>query len=279
MGSPEAILSGTVEAPATDVTALLDGSGARPLVIAHRGASADAPDNSLAAFEVAIVAGADAVELDVRRTADGLLVAHHSARRRGVPLDRLTYAELVRRSRYRPPRLDEVLTICAGRVAVDIEIKESGYEPQVLQLVADRFGLEQVVITSFHAAVIQTVKAIQPGVCCGLVVGLSRLRAGRSAVERVVVDPARECGADFLAMHQLLAGLRPHSRRRQSRSSPVLRAAADAALPVAVWTVNGLERLQHFLADPLVAAVITDLPATAVALRRDAGESAAPARA
>lgn len=268
MGSPAAILSGTVEAPATDVTAaLLDGSGPRPLVIAHRGASADAPDNSLAAFVVAISAGADAVELDVRRTADGLLVAHHSARRRGVPLDRLTYSELVRRSRYRPPRLEEVLTVCAGRVGVDIELKEAGYEAQVLDLVDGRLGIERAVVTSFHAAVIQTVKAIRPGVRCGLVVGLGRLRAGRSAVERAVVDPARACGADFLAMHQLLAGLRPHHRGRRRRSPPVLRAAADAGLPVAVWTVNGVPRLHHFLSDPLVAAVITDTPAQAVALR------------
>lgn len=279
MGSPAAILSGTVEAPATDVTAvLLDGSGSRPLVIAHRGASADAPDNSLAAFEVAISAGADVVELDVRRTSDGLLVAHHSARRRGVPLERLTYSELVHRSRYRPPRLEEVLTICAGRVGVDVEIKESGYETDVLDLVDGRLGLERAVVTSFHAAVIQTVKAIRPGARCGLVVGLGRLRAGRSAVERAIVDPARACGADFLAMHQLLAGLRPHSRSRRQLSSPVLRAAADAGLPVAVWTVNGARRLQHFLTDPLVAAVITDIPGTAVELRRAAVRAAGPAR-
>ena len=56
-----------------------------PLVIAHRGASRDAPANTPAAFEAAIAVGADAVELDVRRTADGVLVVHHNASRRGVP--------------------------------------------------------------------------------------------------------------------------------------------------------------------------------------------------
>ena len=268
MGSPGSILSGTVEAPEPQVRALLDGGAGQPLVIAHRGASADAPDNSLAAFEVAIAARSDIVELDVRRTADGLLVVHHSARRRGVPVGRLTYAELVKRSRYRPPSLEEVLMLCAGRVAVDLEIKEIGYEAQVLEAVERRLGPERAVVTSFQTEVIKTVKSLRPGLRCGLVVGLGRIRTSRAAVDRAVVDPARSCGADFLAIHQLLAGVRPHSRRRRLAASPVLRAAADAGMPVAVWTVNGLMRLRHFLSDPLVAAVITDNPAAAVALRR-----------
>ena len=250
------------------MTALLDGNGSRPLVIAHRGASADAPDNSLAAFEVAIAARADLVELDVRRTADGVLVAHHSARRRGVPLERITYPELVRYSRYRPPSLEEVLTVCAGRVDVDLEIKETGYEAQVLEVVERRLGPDHAVVTSFHAGVIEAVKSLRPLLRCGLVVGLGRIRASRAGVDRAVVDPARNCGADFLAMHQLLAGLRPHARRRRRGTSPVLKAAAEAGMPVAVWTVNGLPRLRHFLSDPMVAAVITDIPATAIALRR-----------
>lgn len=273
MGSPTVILSSTVEASARQVTGLLDGSAPRPLVIAHRGASADAPDNSLRAFEVAIEAGADLVELDVRRTADGLLVAHHSARRRGVPLERLTYAELVHRSRYRPPRLDEVLALCAGRVAVDVELKESGYEAQALELVEARLRPERVVVTSFQAQVIETIKSLRPGMDCGLVVGLGKLRRSRGGVGPVVVDAARACGADFLAMHQLLAGLSPHAAARRPFASPVLRAAADAELPVAVWTVNGLRRLRHFITDPLVTAVITDLPGTAVALRTATGEA------
>ena len=249
------------------MTALLDGGAGRPLVIAHRGASADAPENSLAAFDAAIAQRADLVELDVRRTADARLVVHHAARRRGVAIDRLTYAELVERSRHRPPSLDEVLALCAGRVAVDVEIKEPGYEAEVVEIVERRLDATQAVVTSFHAEVIETVKSLRPGLRCGLVVGLGRIRTSRAAVDRAVVDPARLCGADFIAMHQLLAGLRPQSHRRRLDTPPVLKAAADAGLPVAVWTVNGVMRLRHFLKEPLVAAVITDTPATAIDLR------------
>lgn len=240
----------------------------QPLVIAHRGASADAPDNSLSAFEVAIEAGADLVELDVRRTADGLLVAHHSARRRGVPVGRLTYEELVRRSRYRPPALEEVLTLCSGRVGVDVEMKEPGYEAETVELLERRLSPEQAVVTSFHAGVIQEVKSLRPSLRCGLVVGLGKVRASRAGIDRTVLEPARACGADFIVVHQLLTGLRPHSRRRRMRESPLFAAAAEAGLPLVVWTVNGLRRLHHFISDPRVAAVITDLPATAIELRR-----------
>ena len=111
-----------------------------PLVIAHRGASSDAPENTAAAFEAAIALGVDAVELDVRRTSDGVLVVHHNASRRGVPVAMLTHAALVRRSRNEPPTLGMVLDLCAGRVAVDVEIKEPGFEAEVIEQASGRFS-------------------------------------------------------------------------------------------------------------------------------------------
>ena len=108
-------------------------------MIAHRGASREAPQNTPAAFEAAIAMGADAVELDVRRTSDGVLVVHHNASRRGVPLAMLTYSGLVRLSRHEPPRLDTVLDLCAGRIAVDIEVKEVGFEAEVMEEASRRF--------------------------------------------------------------------------------------------------------------------------------------------
>src|SRR5580693_1649171 len=125
-----------------------------PLVIAHRGASRDAPANTPAAFEAAIALGADAVELDVRRTADGVLVVHHNASRRGVPLTLLTYSALVRLSRHEPPTFDAVLDLCAGRIALDVEIKEAGYEVEVIEAASSRFPRDRLLYTSFEEAVI-----------------------------------------------------------------------------------------------------------------------------
>src|SRR4051794_36499575 len=100
------------------------------LVLGHRGASAARPENTLAAFATALADGADGVELDVRRTLDGVLVVHHD------PIGRVTYAELcagVPEDR-RPPRLEEVVTLVAGRGLLDVELKEAGYEEQALRL-------------------------------------------------------------------------------------------------------------------------------------------------
>src|SRR5512138_1004030 len=71
----------------------------RPLVLGHRGASADAPENTLAAFRLAVDQGADGVELDVWRCATGEVVVHHDADTRRtagerVRIDRATWAEL-----------------------------------------------------------------------------------------------------------------------------------------------------------------------------------------
>ena len=263
-----------MEAPATQTRTLLDLGTPRPLVIAHRGASSEAPGNSLAAFEAAIDAGADVVELDVRRTADAVLVTHHNAARRGVPVAGLTYRELTRRSRHRPPTFEEVLRLCAGRVALDVEIKLPGYEAETLALIEAHMGPDRVAITSFHSGVIETVKGLRRALSCGLLTGPGRLRTSRARVDLTIVDQALRCGADFIAPHQLLVGLRPHSALRRS-GSPLLDTAAAAGLPVAVWTVNGRQRLRHFLAEPRVAAIITDLPAVAVELR-DSGSDQVP---
>lgn len=106
----------------------LSKNGAKPLVIAHRGAWGKTGQNTLAAFEAAIDLGADVIEFDVRRTRDGRLVVHHDARAAGVATSRLDYEELSARvGGSRPPLLEEVLELAQGRIAVDVELKEAGY--------------------------------------------------------------------------------------------------------------------------------------------------------
>jgi glycerophosphoryl diester phosphodiesterase len=148
-----------------------------PLVIAHRGASRDAPGNTPAAFELAIAQGADAVELDVRRTLDGVLVVHHNASRRGVLVAMQTHATLLRRSRNEVPRLETILDLCRGRVGLDVEIKEPGYEAEVIEAASSRFSRDQLLYTSFEETVIATVKRLDPNARCGLILGPGRLRS------------------------------------------------------------------------------------------------------
>jgi glycerophosphoryl diester phosphodiesterase len=224
------------------------------LVVAHRGASAGAIDNSLDAFARAIDLGADMVELDVRRTADDQLIAFHNASVRGRRVGVLTRAEIGAAKGHLPVLLDEVLDLARGRIGLDIELKEDGYVARVLAAVD---GVPDVVITSFLDAVVAEVKATAPDVRAGLLVGVGRTKqvVKTRLSELSPVPRARACGADLVAMHQALASL------------GALRRTAEAGFPVFVWTVNDETLLRRFLADPRVEAIITDVPARALSLR------------
>jgi glycerophosphoryl diester phosphodiesterase len=238
-----------------------------PLVIAHRGASREAPENTLVAFDAAIALGADAVELDVRRTSDGVLVVHHNASRRGVPLAMLTYPRLVRLSRHEPPTFDAVLDLCAGRIAVDIEVKEAGYEAEVIAEASRRFARDRLLYTSFEESVISTIKRLDPDARCGLLLGPGRLRSRAQRYEGLPFDLAERCGADLLAVHQWLAPLQ--RRVRRAATAGLLAEAQERGFPIMVWTVDGPQRLRAYLADGRVAGIITDLPRLAVETRRE----------
>ena len=111
-----------------------------PMVIAHRGASAAHPENTVAAFVGARDAGADGVELDARRTADGHVIVHHDAQLPdGRVIVELAAAELPDHV----PSLAEALDACAGMV-VNIEIKNWPDDP-------DFDGTEQVAVAGRRA--------------------------------------------------------------------------------------------------------------------------------
>jgi len=94
-------------------------------VLAHRGASKVAPENTVAAFRMAASMGSDAVELDVRRTSDGLLVVHHDAvLADGRPIVEVAAHDLPDHI----PHLDAALDACAG-MWVNVEIKNDRRDP------------------------------------------------------------------------------------------------------------------------------------------------------
>src|SRR5699024_3671470 len=133
-------------------------------VIAHRGASAAAPENTIEAFHLARTLGADWVELDARRTRDGAVVVHHdphlSDGHNIVELDRSQLPKHI-------PDLTDAPDACSG-MAVNIEIKnipfevdfdESGRVAQfVVDEVARRDSRAEVLVSCFHAGTIDHVR-------------------------------------------------------------------------------------------------------------------------
>ena len=161
------------------------------MVVAHRGASIEQPENTIAAFEAAIDAGADAVEFDVRMTADGHAVVMHdpdvSRTTDGVGLvAELTLSDVRRLRITLPgggaagvPTLEDALACLSGRAATDIEIKnlpgEPGFTPDQEPAVAATLDAldatafpGQVIVSSFNSASIAHSRRLRPDVPTGL---------------------------------------------------------------------------------------------------------------
>jgi glycerophosphoryl diester phosphodiesterase len=228
-------------------------------VIAHRGASAEAAENSLEAFEKAMQVGSDLIEFDVRRTRDDQLIAFHDAAVGGHLVHQLTREEIHLQTGITPPLLNDVLDVTKGRVGLDVELKEAGYTDLVLDAVRRRFEPDQLVITSFIDSVVAEAKRSAPAIQAGLLVGRARpqhlLRTRLS--ELFPARRARACGADFIAMHFRLADLGALTR------------ADESGFPAYIWTVNDPDRLRRYLVDAKIRAVITDVPRQALELRHE----------
>jgi glycerophosphoryl diester phosphodiesterase len=221
--------------------------GTPPLIVAHRGAWEQAPQNSLEAVREAAALGCDGIEIDVRRTADGQLIVVHDARLRWRQVGRLEHREVQARMQVgQAPLLADVLHQAAGRLLVDIELKEDGYVPDALALVSERLAPDQYVVTSFRAAVLAQVKRHVPEARTGLLIGP---RSARQAARRL-----RESGADFAAPHVSLARI------------GFLEWAAARRLTCWMWTVNEDRAIQAFSRSPWVAALITDTPTRALVI-------------
>jgi glycerophosphoryl diester phosphodiesterase len=234
------------------------------LILGHRGAAHEhAPENSLAAVELALLAGADGVEVDVRLTADGVPVCHHDAslrRTAGDPrfVSTLRYAELATLGGHRIPLLSEVLDLVEGRGRLIIDVKSSGqatWPPgecmDAVAAVLRRQRPSLVTVSSFDRPRILQLR--QTGVLVrtallgrpGLPLGVLLRRAQRDGHEEAHAH-----------VSDLLAGLH------------LVEPARRTGLYVTGWTVNGVNDLR-LLAAAGVAAVITDDPASArLAVRR-----------
>lgn len=243
----------------------------RPLVIAHRGASADHPENTMAAFAAAAEAGADLVELDARITADGEVVALHDAdlgrttdaagQVHAMPLSQVKRADASGGSgrRQEVPTLGEVLDLLAGtETGVDVEIKnlpgEPAYEPAgptIVSAVLEALeGFEgPVLVSSFDASTVRSVRLSAPGIATGL---LTLGTEGASAGLEVV----RAQGHRWIL---------PHIRALDADDA-FLRAARERDVLLGTWTVDDEGAMERLFAMG-VDAVVTNRPAIGVAAR------------
>lgn len=243
----------------------LSRSGPHAIVIAHRGASAVVPENTLPAFVAAWESGATWVEADTQPTADGVPVILHddtldrtttgTGPVRAHTADQLSALGISGLPGGRVPRLQELVALLTPERALLLEIKGEHSAEQVVAVLADRRSTghaDRVFAQSFEISVLEHLKAADPTVPFGLL------------VEDVDGDPVARCRAVGAVAYN------PDYRAVIARPTvvPELR---RAGITVAVWTSDDPSEWE-LLTRIGVDAIITNTPAELLAWQAEPAE-------
>ena len=227
--------------------------------IAHRGASGHFPENTRLAFEKAIEAGADMIEMDCQLSRDGHIVVLHDERLkrtagvsgtvRSKSLEQLKQLDVGqwKKKSFRGERvlaLEEVLAMIVGKVDLCLDIKQfndsqPGIEIKLLFTLSHYDYLEQTIFSSFNYSCLDRLREFAPEAHIGVI-----YRAGTK------VDP-------FAAAERL--GARSIHVQREVATRPLLDKAWEAGLDVHVWTVNNVREIEKF-ATLGVQGIVSDYP-------------------
>jgi glycerophosphoryl diester phosphodiesterase len=229
------------------------------LLLAHRGASADAPENTLDAFAEAVKQGADGVELDAMVCGSGEVVVCHDERLdrlagrpwevRHMPWWKLKGADVGTPLGFGPariPLLEEVLDLLPAHFLINIELKcdrfeDGGLSQKVAELVTRRGLAERVVVSSFNPLCLFRLAAAAP-----------TLRRG------FLIDPDKPWGVQAHVVSPLVSSHSVHPYHEACTPARVEGWHA-AGLRVAVWTVDAPERARE-LAAMGISYLITNRP-------------------
>jgi len=220
----------------------------RPFVIAHRGASGlTGEDNTLVSYERAIEIGCDFVEFDVRRTGDGMPICFHDPEIDGIPVGEISHKELNLRAGVEVPTLKETVEQVKGRIKLDVDLKEEGYEEEVLNIITQYFNADELLVKSFHDPIIQNISACNPEIKTGLLVGTHDEKGTPEEKMEKIHKRIELCGCTFLSPQLQLyrQGLSKHPELGQYE--------------IYVWAVNTPEEIDEVLFSD-VTGIISDHP-------------------
>ena len=224
----------------------------RPLVIAHRGASGELPENTLSAYELALAQGSDMIEIDLHATRDGAIVITHDEELESLggsgEVAEATLEEiraLDAGDGATVPTLEEVLDAFGGRIPFNLELKRgtraeyTGMEAAAFEEMAGRALLEETLFSSFYDPVLRRLRELSPEARIALLI--SR-KFPQGAVER-----AKKLGA---------AALNPE---RPVVDRELVESAHGEGLAVYVFTVDEPDEM-HRLLDLRVDGLFTNYP-------------------
>ena len=220
-----------------------------PLIIGHRGASAVAPENTIAAFEAAIAAGADGVEFDVRVAGDGVPVVVHDDtlyRTSGVRA-RVADMSLGQLNQFDVPSVAQVFELFkANELTLYLELKDRqiALVQECCRLVEEYRLKDRTIFACFDHSALQTIKHIDPAF---------KTAALFQPPAPFILKRARAAGADGIALHHRLA------------NKALVDDANRAGFKVAVWTVDDPAWVKRAQAME-VYALITNNPSALIQL-------------
>lgn len=233
---------------------MMNTSMGMPLIMAHRGYSQAAPENTLPAFEKAIEAGFTAAELDVQMTKDGeIVVLHDSNLKRTTGLNRniwdVTYEEIrdldngsffsKEYAGTTIPTLDEVLKLCKGHLFLNIEIKRTGHDEgitqKVVEVIEQNEYFDNCDITSKDYRTLEEVREINPDILTAYTTGIG--------IGRIQTLEA----ASILSIME------------SSATYENIEAIHNAGKRIFVWTVNERETMEELI-NLNVDAILTNNP-------------------
>ena len=235
-------------------------TSSQPLVFAHRGGSALAPENTVAAFANGLSLGADGIELDVHLSRDGVVVVNHDATvdrttKGSGAVAELTAAELARLD---VPALGDVLTrFRDARVIVELKVNTPELASAVVDVVRGAGAVDRVCLGSFGLRVLRAARALEPAIATS---------AAREEVRWALYGswvgwPMRRAAYVGFQVPELAGTTRVVSRR-------FVDAAHRAGHGVQVWTVDTEDAARRLLGWG-VDALITDRPDLVVPVVRD----------
>ena len=253
-----------------------------PFIIGHRGASSYAPENTLAAFQLAIDAGADGIEFDVQLARDAVPVVIHDATLkrtglRGESINEMTSNQLGKVdvgswfnakyptrantafSRETVPTLTQVLDLCRdfrGLIYIELKVNVPDYislAAAVCDVIGNSPQLTQMIVKSFRLGAIPEVRHRLPDVQTAALFEPTILDYLRR--HKYMIALAREFGAHQISLHHSLV------------TRKLTAAAAESQMPITIWTADNTKWVAK--CQKLgIGALITNDPAKLIAKRR-----------
>lgn len=239
---------------------------AQTKIIAHRGFSSEAPENTISAFILAIESGADYFELDVQQSADGVIVVSHDDKlsrcsSTGSKLsikdenwltlqnEKVGYVDKFQDQfvNEKLPTLEEALLLAKGKIKVCVEIKVHDAEEEILEIISKTGMQSDVIVFSFHYDVLEKIRALNKDIPLLYLLVMSSNKNLRQAnkinASAIGVGPLTKVNSKFVSK------------------------VHDAGLELWKWTVNEKEEMQELMSLS-IDGIITNYPNWALELRK-----------